>query len=149
MVKIQISFKLKILVKLVLNEVTILVKNEASVKYHMSIKALVRAKISVSMQLWIFQFWIPNHAQPFIKRLAVSTNEMNKDLIGNYIFKVNNRNTTTRREISSKLTIKTLEWDANDDLVLIVKFEHYFYFNFEQINTRWGCSTLNYWRFLQ
>ena len=59
------------------------------------------------------------------------------------MFKLNNRN-TTRREISSKLTIKTPERDANDDLVLIVKFEHYFYFNFEQINTSWGCSTLNY-----
>ena len=28
---------------------------------------------------------------------------------GNYIFKVNNRNTRTRCEISSKLTIKTLK----------------------------------------
>ena len=28
---------------------------------------------------------------------------------GNYIFKLNNRNTRTRREISSKLTIKTQE----------------------------------------
>ena len=42
------------------------------------------------------------------------------------MFKLNNRN-TTRREISSKLTIKTPERDANDDLVLIVKFEHYLF----------------------
>ena len=31
------------------------------------------------------------------------------NLAGNYMFKVNNRNTRTRCEICSKLTIKTLE----------------------------------------
>ena len=29
---------------------------------------------------------------------------------GNYMFKVNNRNTTTRYEVCSKLTVKTPEW---------------------------------------
>ena len=44
---------------------------------------------------------------------------------GNYIFKVNNRNTTTRYEIYSKLTIKTPErqhWRGSG--VFIVNFEH-------------------------
>ena len=31
---------------------------------------------------------------------------------GNYMFKVNNRNTRTRYEICSKLTIETLEQDV-------------------------------------
>ena len=41
------------------------------------------------------------------------------------MFKVNNRKTRTRREISSKLTIKTPEgrhWHRSD--VFIVNFEH-------------------------
>ena len=44
---------------------------------------------------------------------------------GNYMFKVNNRNTSTRCETSSKLTIKTPErrhWRRPD--VFIVNFEH-------------------------
>ena len=44
---------------------------------------------------------------------------------GNYMFKVNNRNTRTRCEICSKLTIKTPErcqWDRSRDF--IVKLEH-------------------------
>ena len=44
---------------------------------------------------------------------------------GNYMFKVNNENTRTRREICSKLTIKTLErrhWRLSG--VSIVNFEH-------------------------
>ena len=44
---------------------------------------------------------------------------------GIYMFKVNNRNTTTRCEIRSKLTIKTPErrkWRRSD--VYIVNFEH-------------------------
>ena len=32
------------------------------------------------------------------------------NLAGNYMFKVNNRNTRTRCEICSKLTMKTPEW---------------------------------------
>ena len=46
-------------------------------------------------------------------------------LAGNYIFKVNNRNTRTRCEICSKLTIKTPErcqWPRSG--VFIVNFEH-------------------------
>ena len=44
---------------------------------------------------------------------------------GNYMFKVNNRNTRTRREICSKLTIKTIErrhWCCT--VVFIVNFEY-------------------------
>ena len=44
---------------------------------------------------------------------------------GNYVFKVNNRNTRTRCEICSKLTIKTPKqrlWRPSD--VFIVNFEH-------------------------
>ena len=44
---------------------------------------------------------------------------------GNYMFKVNNRNTRTRCEICSKLTIKTPEqrqWRRSG--VFIVDFEH-------------------------
>ena len=43
----------------------------------------------------------------------------------NYIFKLNNRNTRTRCEICSKLTIKTLErrhWPRSG--VFFVNFEH-------------------------
>ena len=47
---------------------------------------------------------------------------------GNYMFKVNNRNTRTRCEICSKLTIKTPEqrqWRRSG--VFIVDFEHISY----------------------
>ena len=44
---------------------------------------------------------------------------------GNYMFKVNNRNTRTRCEICSKLTIKTPErWQWRRSGVFIVNFEH-------------------------
>ena len=41
--------------------------------------------------------------------IAYSTNECGRNPTGNYMFKVNNRNTRTRCEICSKLTIKTPE----------------------------------------
>ena len=44
---------------------------------------------------------------------------------GNYMFKVNSRNTRTRSEITSKLTIKTpeqLQWCRS--VVFIINFEH-------------------------
>ena len=47
--------------------------------------------------------------------------------IGNYIFKVNNRNTRTRYEICSKFTIKTPErcqWRRRCSGVFTVNFEH-------------------------
>ena len=59
----------------------------------------------------------------------------------NYMFKVNIRNTRTRCEICSKLTIKTPEqrhWHRSG--IFIVNFEHIshlflvFIFNFEQVN---------------
>ena len=43
---------------------------------------------------------------------------------GNYMFKVNNRNTRTRCEICSKLTIKTPERRQRRSGVFIVNFEH-------------------------
>ena len=49
---------------------------------------------------------------------------------GNYMLKVNNRNTRTRCEICSKLTIKTPE--QRHCSVSIV--------NFEQVNAGWGSS---------
>ena len=57
------------------------------------------------------------------------------------MFKVNNRNTRTRCEICSKLTIKTPErryWHRSS--VFNVKFEHcssISIVNFEQANTGW------------
>ena len=42
--------------------------------------------------------------------------------VGIYMFKVNNRNTRTRCEISSKLTIKTPEWRRSG--VFIIDFEY-------------------------
>ena len=45
--------------------------------------------------------------------------------VGNYMFNVNNRNTKTRCEVCSKLTIKTPErrsWCRSS--VFIVNFEH-------------------------
>ena len=44
---------------------------------------------------------------------------------GNYMFKVNNRNTRKRREICSKLAIKTSErWNWRRSGVIIFNFEH-------------------------
>ena len=60
---------------------------------------------------------------------------------GNYMFKVNNRNTRTRCDICSKLTIKTPEWRQN---VFIGNFEHishlvlvFLLLTFEQVNAGW------------
>ena len=54
-----------------------------------------------------------------------STTIMTKDPVSIYLLKVNNRNTRTRSEICSKLTIKTPErrqWRRSG--VFIVNFEH-------------------------
>ena len=51
--------------------------------------------------------------------------QVNDNPAGNYMFKVNNRNTRTKCEICSKLTIKTPErrkWRRSG--VFIVNFEH-------------------------
>ena len=65
---------------------------------------------------------------------------------GKYMFKLNNRNTRTRCEIFSKLTINTSErrhWRRFGSL--IVNFEHISHLvlvfsivNFEQVNAGWG-----------
>ena len=58
------------------------------------------------------------------QRLIIPLN-FNYNPVGNYMFKVNNRNTRTRCEICSKLTTKTPEpryWRRSG--VFIVNFEH-------------------------
>ena len=74
----------------------------------------------------------------------ICTKQKTKDLAGNYIFKVNNRNTRTKRKICSKLTIETPEqrhWRCSG--VFIVNFEHFTLFasisivKFEQANADW------------
>ena len=72
---------------------------------------------------------------------------------GNYMFKDNDRNTRTRCEICSKLTVKIPKrrhWRRS--VVFIVNFEHISHFvlvsivNFEQVNVGWVSSnekTLN------
>ena len=58
---------------------------------------------------------------------------------GNYIFRVNNRNTRVRCEICSKLTIKTPERHRSG--VLIVNYfapcSNASIVNFEQVNAGW------------
>ena len=61
---------------------------------------------------------------------------------GNYMFKANSKNTRTRFEICSKLTIKTPERrDWRRSGVFILNFEHFtpfssvFINNFEQVNS--------------
>ena len=56
--------------------------------------------------------------------------------VGNYMFKVNNRNgnTRTRYEICSKLTIKTPERRELTSSVSIV--------NFEQVNADWDILSI-------
>ena len=59
--------------------------------------------------------------------------------VGNYMFKVDNRNTRTRCEICSKLTMKTQE-RRHCSGVFIVNFEHISsvsIVNFEQVNADW------------
>ena len=52
---------------------------------------------------------------------------------GNYMFKVNNRNTGTSLEKYSKLTIKTTERRPISRLVLLFLFA-----NFELVSVGWG-----------
>ena len=65
------------------------------------------------------------------------------DPAGNYMFKVNNRNTRTRRKICSKLTIKTPErrlycwlWTCSTPCSSVS------FVNFEKVNAGWGGTTL-------
>ena len=52
------------------------------------------------------------------------------DRVGIYLFKGNHRNTRTRCEICSKLTIKTAEWrHSRHSGVFIVNFQHISHFN--------------------
>ena len=53
---------------------------------------------------------------------------------GNYMFQVNNRNTRTRREICSKLTIK---YNKYNKITYFTPFSSVFIVNFEQVNAGW------------
>ena len=68
--------------------------------------------------------------------------------VNNYMFKVNNRNTKTRCEICSNLTIKTpggRQWRCSG--VFIVNFEptcsSVSIANFEQVNASWELTAVN------
>ena len=56
------------------------------------------------------------------------------------MFKVNNRNTRTRCQICSKLTIKTPEWPHWRRSDVFVNFEHISIVNFEQVDAGWVVS---------
>ena len=67
---------------------------------------------------------------------------------GNYLFKVNNRNTITRCEIYSKIAIKTRkrrQWRRSGVFVVLFKhivlefttYSRVFIVNFEQVNAGW------------
>ena len=77
-----------------------------------------------------------NDSIKFFVNMKICYHSKQMDPVSIYLFKVNNRNTTTRREICSKLTIKTPErhqWRRSG--VLIVYFE--------QVNANWGeCRRL-------
>ena len=53
---------------------------------------------------------------------------------GNYMFQVNNRNTRTRREICSKLTIK---YNKYNKITYFTPCSSVFIVNFEQVNAGW------------
>ena len=59
---------------------------------------------------------------------------------GNYMFKVNNRNTNTKCEIFSKLTIKTPEVAIGHYTPLAISIV-----NFEQVNAGWDCYHYYYY----
>ena len=70
--------------------------------------------------------------------------------VSNYMFKVSNRNTKTRYEICSRLTIKTPErCHCHRSGVFIVNLEHISHLfsvsivNFEQIHAAWVWSSWN------
>ena len=63
--------------------------------------------------------------QEYKKPCAISESfGMSPSLPGNYVFKVNNRNTRTRCEICSKLIIKTAERRQCCSDVFLFNFEH-------------------------
>ena len=91
------------------------------------------------------KLFLPNSWQVFIKTKFMVRLRLWYFPAGNYMFKVNNRNTRKRCEICSKLTIKTPErrhhWHRSG--VFIVNFEHISHcssvsiVNFEQANADW------------
>ena len=106
--------------------------------YHLLSLAFSIRKIDNLQSITILQHFI------FSKNL-LDTNPPPHIPVGNYKFKVNNRNTRTRCEICSKLTIKTPERRH----VLVALFLTLNTFtpcsslslvNFEQVNARWYPS---------
>ena len=83
---------------------------------------------------WYYSFFRPNYFETLETtslKFIVTYVEQTKNgyPAGNYMFKVNNRNTRTRCEICSKLTIKTPErrqWRHSD--IFVVNFEHISHF---------------------
>ena len=86
----------------------------------------------------------------FSQLRELKTQEKSHDILAdNYMFKVNNRTTRTRCEISSKLTIKTPErrqWRHSG--VFIINFEQFFtpcssvsIVKFEHANADWVTQT--------
>ena len=67
---------------------------------------------------------------------------------GNYMFRVNNRNTRTRCEIYRKLTIKTTKRHhrrrSGDIIVYFKHISSAFVVNFEKVNVSWETMFINY-----
>ena len=69
------------------------------------------------------RFVVGGRTDAYSQPIQTSKMEFLANPAGNYMFKVNNRNTRTRCEIFSKLTIKTRrQWRRSG--VFIVNFEH-------------------------
>ena len=96
---------------------------------------------------WIFQSHTTVEKSSFTAKIWKYNSS---SYAGNFMFKIDNRNTRKRSEICSKLTIKILErhqW--RHSRVFIVNFEHISYLvllfyiaNFEQANLDWVKTSL-------
>ena len=86
--------------------------------WHLFLQYIVLASDIISAYL--------DHIKPIANCCSsVETGSIDNSPAGNYMFKVNSRNTRTRCEVCSKLTIKTPEWRKwRCSGVFIVNFEH-------------------------
>ena len=102
--------------------------------------------------------WDIKHTSRSSHRVVFSENLSNS--AGIYLLKVNRRNTRTRCEICSKLTIKIPERHFIVILycIFIVNFEHisdlvlvllFFFIKFEQVNADWETSFINSFRIVK
>ena len=116
-----------------------------------------RGVLLIALGFWV-QFWMSNEFLMPLFNIDVARLIWNDFTAGVYLLKVNNRNTRTRREICSQLTIKTLKrrlWRRSG--VFTVNFElkesHWrrscaFIVNFEHISHLalvFLLLTLNMW----